>query len=177
MFFTFREFLLACTAVAALAVSGPAGAAAAENSPAGLWKTFDDRTHNARGTVLIYEENGAFFGKIESSFNPSELNEHCHNCQGDRNNAPLIGLVIMRGMTKHGSEFDGGDILDPETGTVYRCKFTLSSDGARLMMRGYLGISLLGRTQTWRRIDSSAFATPPVTSASSLASIGSESAK
>lgn len=126
---------------------------------------------------MIYEENGAFFGRIETSFNPAELDEHCHNCQGDRKDAPVIGLVIMRGMTKHGSEFDGGDILDPETGSVYRCKFTLSSDGTRLMVRGYLGVSLLGRTQTWTRIDGSAAATPPVTSGHSLASIAAESAK
>jgi len=128
----------------------------AEGSPVGLWKTFDDRTHKARGTILIYEENGIFFGRIESSFNPEELTGHCDKCSGDRKGAPVIGLVIMRGITRHGSEYDGGEILDPETGYVYRCKFLLSGDGEKLFVRGYLGVSIFGRTQTWIRMEGGA---------------------
>jgi uncharacterized protein (DUF2147 family) len=62
----------------------------------------------------------------------------------------------MRGLTRHGTEYEGGDILDPETGFVYRCKLALNSDGDRLLVRGYLGISLLGRTQTWTRLEETA---------------------
>jgi len=120
-------------------------------SPAGLWKTIDDKTHQPRGTVRIYEQNGVFFGKIESSFNPAELGERCEKCTGDRKGAPVIGLVIMRGMTRHGAEYDGGDILDPETGSVYRCRLTLSGDGEKLTVRGYLGMSIFGRSQIWAR--------------------------
>ena len=149
----------------------------AETSPAGLWKTFDDRTHKPRGIIHIYEENGVFFGRIESSFNPAELTERCHKCAGDRKDAPVIGLVILRGMTRHGSEFDGGDILDPETGYVYRCKFLLSDDGAKLMVRGYLGLSVFGRTQTWIRMDGDAAMSPSVTDGHSIASIGAGSTK
>jgi uncharacterized protein (DUF2147 family) len=145
----------------------------AEASPVGRWKTFDDRTHKPRGIIRIYEENGTFFGKIESSFNPAELTERCHKCAGDRKDAPVIGLVILRGMTRHGSEFDGGDILDPETGYVYRCKFSLSGDGAKLFVRGYLGLSIFGRTQTWIRMEGGA----TVTAGQSSASIGAESTK
>ena len=123
----------------------------AEASPAGLWKTFDDRTHKPRGTIRIYEENGTFFGRIESSFNPAELTERCRKCAGDRKDAPVIGLVILRGMTRHGAEFDGGDILDPETGSVYHCKMHVEA-GTRLVVRGYIGFSLLGRNQTWQRV-------------------------
>lgn len=123
-------------------------------SPAGLWKTFDDRTHKARGVVRIFEENGALSGRIESSFIPEEEKERCDKCSGDRKGAPIIGLVIMRGVRKHGSEYEGGDILDPETGSIYKCKMTLSSDGEKLFVRGYLGLSLLGRTQTWVRMKS-----------------------
>jgi uncharacterized protein (DUF2147 family) len=79
--------------------------------------------------------------------------ERCEKCSGDRKNAPVIGLVIMRGMSPHGAEYDGGDILDPETGSVYRCRLTLSSDGEKLLIRGYLGWSVFGRTQTWIRIE------------------------
>ena len=64
----------------------------------------------------------------------------------------------MRGMTRHGSEYDGGDILDPETGYVYRCKFLLSGDGEKLFVRGYLGLSIFGRTQTWIRMEGGATA-------------------
>jgi uncharacterized protein (DUF2147 family) len=150
-------------------------ATGAEASPAGLWKTFDDRTHKARGVVSIYEENGTFSGRIESSFDPEELTKRCDKCSGDRKDRPVIGLVIMRGMTRHGSDYDGGDILDPETGYVYRCRLTLSGDGAKLMVRGYLGLSIFGRTQTWVRMESNSEAA--VTAGHSLASIGAESAK
>ncbi len=127
---------------------------AAEPSPVGLWKTIDDHTHKPRGIVRIYEENGAFLGKIEASFDPEERVKHCEKCVDDRKDAPIMGLVIMRGITKHGSEYSGGEILDPDSGWIYRCRFTLSSDGGKLFLRGYLGVSLLGRTQTWLRANS-----------------------
>jgi uncharacterized protein (DUF2147 family) len=164
------------SALLALLLVNASLAAAAEDSPAGLWKTFDDRTHQARGTVLVYERNGVFFGRIASSFNPAEVRERCDKCAGDRKDAPVIGLVILRGMTRHGAEFDGGDILDPETGSVYRCRFLLSADGAKLFVRGYLGLSIFGRTQTWIRVEGSATASPG-TIGHPLASIGAESTK
>jgi uncharacterized protein (DUF2147 family) len=124
---------------------------AGEPSPVGLWKTVDDRTHKPRAIIRIYEENGTFFGKIENSFDPEELKARCEKCSGDRKDAPVIGLVIMRGITKHGSEYRGGEILDPETGWIYRCRFTISMEGEKLFVRGYLGLAVLGRTQTWTR--------------------------
>jgi uncharacterized protein (DUF2147 family) len=105
------------------------------------------------------------------------LTERCYKCAGDRKGAPVIGLVILRGMTRHGLEFDGGDILDPETGSVYRCKFLLSDDGAKLFVRGYLGLSIFGRTQTWIRMEGGASVSPSVTASHSIASIGAESTK
>lgn len=136
-----------------LSICARAGATAAI-TPAGLWKTFDDRTHKPRGTIRIYELDGAYAGKIEASFDPQDRNEVCDKCRDDRKNEPIIGLEILRGLRRHGSEYDGGDILDPETGSIYRCKMTLSPDGDRLQVRGYLGFSLLGRTQTWVRVSS-----------------------
>jgi uncharacterized protein (DUF2147 family) len=138
------------------AVTGAARAAASEPSPVGLWRTVDDRTHKPRGIVRIYEERGAFFGKIETSFVPEEMTARCDKCTDDRKNAPVIGLVILRGITKHGSEYAGGEILDPETGSIYRCRFTLSSEGEKLFMRGFLGMAIFGRTQTWTRVESEA---------------------
>jgi uncharacterized protein (DUF2147 family) len=146
-------------------------------TPSGLWKTFDDHTHKARGTILIFEKDGVLFGRIESTFNPAEENERCHKCSGDRKNAPVIGLIVMRGMKRHGAEFDGGDILDPENGTLYRCKLTLSRDGSKLMVRGYVGISLFGRTQTWTRVGDGSVKAAGETDGRSVASVAPESAK
>ena len=109
MLFTYCNLLVIFGIGLILAGTPLATAAEADHSPVGLWKTYDDRTHQARGTIRIYEANGTFAGKIESSFNPAELTERCHKCSGDRKGAPVIGLVIMRGMTRHGAEFDGGD--------------------------------------------------------------------
>lgn len=126
-------------------------AAAADPGPAGLWKTIDDKTKRPRGTVLIYEQDGLFFGKIASTFNPAEAREKCVSCRDERKDQPVIGLLILRNMKENGSQFDGGDILDPDTGKVYRCRMQLTDGGAKLILRGYIGFSLLGRSQTWLR--------------------------
>jgi uncharacterized protein (DUF2147 family) len=128
---------------------------ASETSPVGFWRTVDDKTHKPRGIVRIYEENNQFFGKIETSFDPEEMTAHCEKCTDDRKDAPVIGLVIMRGVRKRGSEYGGGEILDPETGWIYRCRFVLIGQGSKLLIRGYLGVSMLGRTQTWVRVAAS----------------------
>lgn len=116
-----------------------------------MWRTVDDRTHQPRGTIRIYEKDGEYFGRIESSFDPKERTETCDKCPGDRKDKPVIGLVVMRDMKKHGAVYEGGDILDPDTGIVYKCRFTMSSDGETLLVRGYLMVPLIGRTQTWTR--------------------------
>jgi len=177
MFFAVSNLRIASLALIAILLSSTLAATGSEPSPSGLWKTFDDRTHKARGTIRIYEENGTFSGRIESSFTPEELTERCDKCSGDRKDAPVVGLVVMRGMTRRGSEYDGGDILDPETGWVYRCKFVLSSDGEKLFVRGYLGMSIFGRTQTWIRMEGGTTIAHSVTMGHSIASMGAESTK
>jgi uncharacterized protein (DUF2147 family) len=125
---------------------------AADAGPAGVWKTVDDKTGKPRGTVLIYEQNGAFFGKIASTFNPKEADERCTLCKDKRKDGPVIGLLILRNMKENsGGEYDGGDILDPDTGAVYRCKMRLAEGGKKLVVRGYIGFALLGRSQVWSR--------------------------
>ncbi len=128
-----------------------ATAFAADGAPTGLWKTIDDKTGRPRGLVRIFEHNGELFGRIEASFDPKESKERCDKCPGDRKDKPVIGLVIMRNLKKAGEEWTGGDILDPETGSVYKCKLRLSDQGRKLLLRGFIGVSLLGRTQTWVR--------------------------
>lgn len=124
---------------------------AADPSPIGRWKTVDDKTGQARGIVRIYEEHGTLFGKIEASLKASESKEHCDLCTDDRKGHPVIGLVVIRGLKKQGDEYSGGDILEPDTGTIYRCKLRLLDQGKKLLVRGYLVIPLIGRTQTWIR--------------------------
>ena len=72
-------------------------------------------------------------------------------CTDDRKNQPIIGLMIIRNVRLENGEYGGGDILDPDTGSVYRCKLHVEDGGAKLLVRGFIGISLLGRTQTWER--------------------------
>jgi uncharacterized protein (DUF2147 family) len=122
-----------------------------DSTPVGVWKTIDDATHKPRGLIRLYEQDGEIFGKIEGSFDPKEAGEICHKCSGDRKGMPVMGLVIVRHMKKRGNEYSEGDILDPDTGWVYKCKFTLEPDGKTLNVRGFLGFSLLGRSQTWYR--------------------------
>ena len=127
------------------------GWAADASSPLGLWKTVDDKTGAARAIVQIYEENGKLFGRIQQSFTPGVDTRVCRACSDDRKDKPILGLIVIRNMKAADGEWTGGDILDPDNGSVYRCKFHLEENGTRLVVRGFFGISLLGRTQVWQR--------------------------
>ncbi len=137
----------------ALGITVPAlPLAAAEPSPAGRWKTIDDKTRQARGIMRLYEEGGAIFGKIEESFDPKDATDVCDKCTDDRKNKPIIGLLILKNMRRQTpTEYGGGEILDPDTGSIYRCKITVGDGGKKLTVRGFVGISMLGRSQVWLR--------------------------
>jgi len=121
-------------------------------SLAGLWRTIDDKTRKARGVVRLYEQQGALFGKIERSYDPKEANDVCDKCTDDRRNKPVVGMVFLRNMKRHGAtEYTGGDILDPDSGWLYRCKISVEEGGKKLVVRGFLGLSLIGRSQIWLR--------------------------
>jgi len=136
---------------ALLFLTAVGGEFAAGPSPAGRWKAVDDKTGVARGIVRIYEDHGALFGKIEAALKPKEAEEHCDLCTDDRKGKPIIGLVVLRGLRKQGDEYGGGDILDPDTGIVYRCRLRLLDEGKRLLVRGYVMVPILGRSQIWIR--------------------------
>ena len=136
---------------AAAETAAPGAAVTASDSPIGLWKTIDDKTGAARAIVRIYERDGRLFGKIEGSFKPGAEHRVCGVCTDDRKDQPMLGLIIIRNMKHTGDEYSGGDILDPDTGSVYHCKMHVEG-GTRLVLRGYIGISLLGRNQTWQRM-------------------------
>lgn len=139
-------------AVAAMAACGPS-AGAQEFSPLGLWKTINDVDGKLRSIVLIMEVDGELQGRIEKIFpNPDEEpNPKCNKCQGVRKDQPIVGLVFMTGLKKVGGEFTDGQILDPDDGKVYQSKMELTDGGKKLKVRGYVGMPLFGRTQTWLR--------------------------
>jgi uncharacterized protein (DUF2147 family) len=126
-------------------------AAAADTSPVGLWRTVDDKTGNPRAIVRVYEEKGKYFGRIEKSLNPARAGRRCDKCTDERKDQPVVGMVIVRGLSREGDEYSGGDILDPDNGKIYRCKMRLADGGGKLVVRGFIGFSLLGRSQTWTR--------------------------
>lgn len=117
----------------------------------GKWKTIDDESGQAKSIVEIYKgSNGQYYGKIQQLLMKPE-HATCIKCSDDRKNKPLVGLEIIRGLQKDGNEFSGGTITDPKTGKTYKC--TIKRDGDKLNVRGYIGFSLIGRTQTWQKVD------------------------
>lgn len=126
---------------------------AADLSASGLWRTIDDRTGKPRGLVRITEVNGEFQGKLEKTFpQPGEdPDPKCDKCSGSRRGQPVIGMTILWGLIKQGEEYQGGEVLDPENGKIYRAKVKLEDGGKTLHVRGFIGISLIGRTQVWVR--------------------------
>ena len=129
-----------------IAISTQASRAAEISSPTGLWKT-------ERGIVRVYESHGAFFARIESSFTPGDETRLCTACTDNRKDQPIIGMVIMRNVKHVGENYEGGDILDTKSGSVYRCNLTLDPSGSRLTIRGFVGVSLFGRSVAWGRVE------------------------
>ncbi len=126
--------------------------AVANDSPVGLWKTIDDKTKKPRSIVRIVEENGEYKGIVEKGLQEGDNPERvCEKCDPPRKNQKILGMTFMWGVKKEGNEFKGGEILDPDSGTIYKCKFKLIDGGKKLDVRGFIGVSLFGRTQTWLR--------------------------
>lgn len=120
---------------------------AQSNDIVGKWTTIDDDSGKAKSVVEIFKKSdGKYYGKIVQLLQKPE-NENCVACKDDRKNKPLIGLEIIRGLKMEGKEFTGGTITDPKSGKTYKC--TITRNGDKLNVRGYVGISLMGRTQVW----------------------------
>lgn len=132
----------------------PAPAAAAD-SPAGLWRTIDDKTGKDRSLVRITERDGAYEGKVEQiliTLPDDDPNHLCRHCTGDRKDQPIVGMTILWGLTKDGDDtYTGGELLDPKNGKTYSAKLTLEDGGRKLDVRGFIGFSMIGRSQTWLR--------------------------
>lgn len=119
----------------------------------GKWKTIDDETGKAKSIVEIYEKSGRIYGKVIEILEEEHRKKVCSNCSGEDKNKPILGMIVIKGLTKDGNVYTRGKILDPKNGKLYKCYITLESKD-KLKVRGFIGISLFGRTQYWYRVKS-----------------------
>ena len=140
-----------------LLLTGAGALAQAQVTPLGVWHSIDDATNKPKAVIRISTNaNGALSGVVEKALNPDPKAEpNCVKCTDDRKDKPKVGMEIIRG----GKKVDGkdvweeGKILDPDNGTDYRLRLTPVDGGKKLEVRGYVGTPLLGRTQTWVRVE------------------------
>ncbi len=136
-----------------LALAAPL--AMAQATPVGLWKTIDDKTGTEKSQVRIVENGGVYSGHIEKLLAPDAKQDAvCDKCSDDRKGKPIVGLEIIRSVKKGGDNtWDGGTILDPAEGKEYKVRMQPADGGKKLDVRGYIGLPMLGRTQTWIRAE------------------------
>jgi uncharacterized protein (DUF2147 family) len=128
----------------------------AQATPVGVWKTIDDKTKTERSQLRITDNGGVLSGKIEKLLAADAKQDAvCDKCSDDRKDKPLIGLEVLRGVKKAAADnlWDGGTILDATEGKIYKVRLQPIDGGKKLEVRGYVGMPLLGRTQTWIRVE------------------------
>ena len=143
--------------VAALGLGLFAAHAHAQATPTGLWKTIDDETKKEKSLIRITESGGVLTGKLEKLLEPATKPDAvCDKCSDDRKDKPLVGMTLIKGVKQSESDkdrWDGGEILDPNNGKTYKVRLTPGDGGKTLAVRGYIGAPMLGRTQTWIRVE------------------------
>lgn len=117
----------------------------------GKWRAIDDQTGKAVSIIEIYEKHNKIYGRITELLNSKAKNPKCDKCDGEDKGKPVLGLIVIKGLTKENEEYTNGKILDPKHGKLYKCSITLINKD-KLKVRGYIGIELLGRTQFWERV-------------------------
>ena len=142
--------------LAMLALLSACGAVLAQATPVGVWKSIDDKTKAERSQVRISESGGVLSGRIEKLLaTDAKPDAKCDKCEDDRKDKPIVGMEIIRGVKKAEAEntWEGGTILDPAEGKVYKVRLQIADGGKKLEVRGYVGTPMLGRTQTWVRVE------------------------
>ena len=144
-------------AAAGLALAMLTGLAHAQATPVGVWKTIDDESKKEKSLIRISESGGVLTGKLEKLLDPATpADAVCKECTDERKDKPIVGMTLIRGVKPNDGDkavWDGGDILDPNNGKVYRVRLKPIDGGAKLEVRGYIGTPILGRTQTWIRAE------------------------
>jgi uncharacterized protein (DUF2147 family) len=142
-----KKLLLSFALLLAISISGIGQV----SKIVGKWKTIDDKDGSAKSIVLVFKAtNGKYYGKIEKLFKEPE--KLCTECEGANKGKPVMGMMIINNMVESDGKLTGGTILDPKNGKVYKCKIEVLDNGAKLKIRGYKGISLVGRTEYWNRV-------------------------
>jgi uncharacterized protein (DUF2147 family) len=143
-----------CAAIAFAAFFAPVSAVlAADDTPAGRWVTIDDKDGSPRSVIEIADAGGVLEGRIVKIYDrPGHDSVHiCKRCDGALKDKPVIGMTIINGLKRDGDGWDGGTIFDPSSGRTYSAEMHMADAGHKLVVRGYYGISLIGRSQTWIR--------------------------
>jgi uncharacterized protein (DUF2147 family) len=146
--------------------------AADMTSAVGLWEQVDEKSGKPESWFKISEHNGVYEGNIVKMFlKPGEdENWTCEKCEGAEKGRPVLGITLIKGMQRTGMSYENGTIMDPRDGSVYSAKMKLSDDGKTLEVRGFLGLSFLGRSQYWNRLPDNALQpTPPARPAAKAA--------
>ena len=138
-----------CLIAGAVLLGSAANVNARHTALVGRWLTIDDDGKTPRSIVAIYERGGKLYGRVVEILDPAKRDGICDLCTDDRKDRPLLGLEIIRGLEPDGEAWSGGTIVDPKSGRIYRCE--IRADDGFLDVRGYIGVSLFGRSQRWRR--------------------------
>ena len=119
----------------------------------GKWKTIDDETGKETSVIEVFQKDKKIYGKIVEIIDSEKRDKLCNLCPNPDKNKPILGLTIIKGLEKEGDEYNDGQILDPKSGKLYNCYIKLDGKD-KLKVRGFIGLSLFGRTQYWYRVKS-----------------------